>query len=81
VCLQLYLLPAASSFKLTASDGGEEGRVSILQMKTVVWTIVAFVLVGPLLHVVLALTGASAVALFSLTSLVGRSRLSFGQCL
>ncbi|XP_076444586.1 uncharacterized protein LOC143282735 [Babylonia areolata] len=73
VCLQLYLMPAASSFKLgdKVKDGGskEEEDLGILRQPTIMALILAFVVSGPALHAVLTVAGYSLLKFASLSSL------------
>ncbi|KAK7503200.1 hypothetical protein BaRGS_00005465 [Batillaria attramentaria] len=66
VCLQLYLLPAASSFK-SVEEVDED--TNVLQQPTVILIVVAYMLSGPLLHVCIAAFSSASGGLFTLTSL------------
>ncbi|KAL8586622.1 hypothetical protein ACOMHN_040130 [Nucella lapillus] len=73
VCLQLYLMPAAGSFKQTdnAEDdkGTKESTLSVLSQPVVTALVLTFALSGPLLHAVLAMAGYSPVKFWTLPSL------------
>ncbi|XP_076467119.1 uncharacterized protein LOC143298211 isoform X2 [Babylonia areolata] len=65
VYLQLYLMPAVSSFK--QADSGDED-LSVLQQPVIIAIVLVFIPSGPAVHVVMTLAGTSPAALFSLSS-------------
>ena len=67
VCLQLYMLPAVSSFKLTETVDED---LNVLQQPTIIVIIITFIVSGPALHVIMTWAGTSALGVFSLPSLV-----------